>query len=136
MSSQTLTIALPEAVVKQIRKRAKRAKRSLEAEVVGLLTNAIGSESGLPADIEKAIAGVAELDDRALRAAVKPIMTPKQSKRLAALNYKAQDEGLTAAERLERAELLHVYDKSMLVRAAALAELHKRGVDVSALIKK
>jgi hypothetical protein len=30
--------------------------------------------------------------------------------------------------------LLHIYDKSMLVRAAVMAELHKRGVNVAELI--
>ena len=42
---------------------------------------------------------------------------------------------LRAIEQLEaeRDRLLHVYNKSVLVRGAALAELKKRGVDVSDL---
>jgi plasmid stability protein len=91
-------------------------------------------EEALPADIAAAVERIPSLNDRALRAAMKPLMTRRQAERLAALNYKAQDEGLTAAERAEQDELLHISDKSMLVRAAAMAELHKRGVDVAKLI--
>ena len=53
---------------------------------------------------------------------------------LEALNRKAQSKGLTDVEERERDELLHVYEKSMVVRSAVLAELHKRGIDVSKLI--
>jgi len=82
-------------------------------------------------DWENAISQVPKLDDGELRKAVKPIMTPKQSERLAELNRKAQAGGLIDAEKVEQRELLHVYDKSMVVRAAVLAELNKRGFDVS-----
>ncbi len=136
MASSTLTVKLPPEVLTRLRDRARRSKRSVEAEVVDLLIDAVGEGEALPPDIEEAIAAVALLDDRALRKAVKPIMTKKQANRLAELNYKAQDSGLTAAEKVEQDELLHVYDKTMLVRAAVMAELHKRGVNVAELILK
>jgi plasmid stability protein len=185
MATQKLTVALPDGLLARIRDRARRANRSVEAEVLDLLSAALppdptqpadlakapraagkrprtprtdrvesngpgagdrprsagrpeaaGSrdEEALPADIAAAVAGVASLDDRALREAMKPLMTPKQAKRLAALNYKAQDKGLTTAERAEQSELVHTADKSMIVRAAVMAELRKRGVDVAELI--
>ena len=61
-------------------------------------------------------------------------MTAKQSKRLEVLNRKNQAEGLTRAERQEQRDLLHRYEKAMVVRATALGELHKRGFDISDLI--
>jgi len=91
-------------------------------------------EEALPPDIAAAIERIPSLDDRALRAAMKPLITHKQAERLAELNYKAQDVGLTAAERAEQDDLVHISDKSVLVRAAVMAELHKRGVDVAKLI--
>lgn len=131
MPAHTLTVSVPENLFKHIRTRAKVSKRSLEAEVLNLLTEAISDEDVLPPNIATAIAGISALDDRALLKAVKPIITTKQTKRLAELNYKAQDEGLTEAEKIEQRELLQIADTSMVVRAAVLAELHKRGVDVS-----
>jgi hypothetical protein len=91
-------------------------------------------ESELAPDIAEAVAKLDRLDDNDLRKAAVPELSLKQSKRLVALNRKAQDEGLTEDEERERDELTHVYEKSMVVRASALAELHKRGVDVSDLI--
>ncbi|MBO0698002.1 MAG: hypothetical protein J2P46_06395 [Zavarzinella sp.] len=91
-------------------------------------------EDALPADIAAAVARAGSLDDRALREAMKPLLTPKQARRLAELNYKAQDKGLTAAERAEQSALAHLADKSKVVRAAVMAELRKRGVDVANLI--
>ena len=134
MPAKSLTVAVPEALLKQIRTRAKQAKRTVEAEVIELLSEAISDDERLTPDVVEAMAKVEHLDDEALRNAMTPILTKKQAMRLAALNYKAQDEGLTAAEKEEQDELLRIADKSMIVSAAVLAELHKRGVDVSKLI--
>jgi Antitoxin FitA-like, ribbon-helix-helix len=185
MATQTLTVALPDSLLARIRDRARQANRTVEAEVLDLLSAAVPTdaappsghpesppaagkqprtrpadraasngkrgraqvrsaarpkaakskdEEALPQDIADAVARIESLDDRALREAMKPLMTARQAKRLADLNYKAQDKGLTAAEKAEQAELLHIYDKSMVVRAAAMAELRKRGVDVAELI--
>ncbi|HJZ90544.1 MAG TPA: hypothetical protein VKE40_06695 [Gemmataceae bacterium] len=187
MATQALTLELPDSLLARIRDRARRADRTVEAEVLDLLSAAVPTdaappsghpespptagkgprtrpadraasdgkrgrdgarsparpkaarskdEEALPQDIADAIARIESLDDRALREAMKPLMTARQAKRLADLNRKAQDQGLTAAERVEQSELLHIYDKSMVVRAAAMAELHKRGVDVAELIAK
>jgi hypothetical protein len=98
------------------------------------VSSALETET-LPPDIEAAIAEVEKLDDIGkLREAVVPLMKPKEVKRLEALNRKAQDIGLTDDEESERDDLSHLYDKSMIVRATALAELHKRGEDVNKLI--
>lgn len=160
MPSKTLSVIVPDRVLTRIRNRARKAKRTVEAEIVSLLTEAVNGANGathktsrttnkkaiktkphdvveeqLPPDIDAAIAEVERLDDiDKLREAVVPLMKPKQAKRLADLNYKAQDTGLTDAEERERDELLHLYEKSMIVRATALAELHKRGVDVSEFV--
>jgi plasmid stability protein len=131
MPANSLTVSVPQTLLTRIRDRAKQAKHSLEAEVVILLRDAVSADEQLPVEIELALAEIPRLDDRDLQKALKPTITKKQSERLAALTFKAQDKGLTTPERREQEELLRVADKSMLVRAAVLAELHKRGVDVS-----
>jgi hypothetical protein len=88
----------------------------------------------LPADIEAAAAAVASLDDPALRAAAESRLSKKESARLGALHHRRQKDGLTRAEDKERRDLMHRYEKAMVVRATALAELHKRGVDVTEFI--
>jgi hypothetical protein len=93
-----------------------------------------GGNGDLPPDISEALARVEHLDAKELRQAVIPEISRQQSDRLADLNRKAQDDGLSKAEEVERDELLHLYEKSIVVRAKALAELRRRGVDISDLI--
>lgn len=134
MSSHTLTLAIPDSVFARIRERARQAKRTVEAEAVGLLADATETDQALPADIEAAIAAVGRLDEPGLRVAAESRLTKKESDRLAALHFKRQKDGLTRAEDKERRELMHRYEKAMVVRATALGELQKRGVDVAEFV--
>jgi hypothetical protein len=168
MSTQTLSVAVPDRLLARIRDRAKKANHTVEAEVVDLISSALGVSNGrpgdmteavrrrnpkgrgnakrprdkpqeddeLPPDIAEAIAGIDALDEVALRHLANSVLTTKESNRLAALNYKNQAEGLTQAERREQRELLHQYEKAMVVRASAIGELHRRGVDVSVFLGK
>jgi hypothetical protein len=88
----------------------------------------------LAPDIAEALARLDRLDTPGLREAATPLITPKQAGRLADLNRKAQDTGLSDKEEQERDRLLHVYEKAMVVRAKVLAELHKRGEDISEFV--
>jgi plasmid stability protein len=182
MATRKLTVTVPDPLLARLRDRARRANRSVEAEVLDLLAAAVPADSvppadpapvpaptaegkrprrshraesngepggnrprsakaagpadedALPPDIAEEVGRVEKLDTDGLLRAAKPAMSAKQSKRLADLNRKAQDEGLSAAEEKERDDLLHLYERAMVVRATALAELRKRGVDVSDLI--
>jgi plasmid stability protein len=167
VSKQTLIVPVPDRLLARLRDRARKANRTVEAEVVDLLSAALSANNGvsakvanigrgqkpkgrakpnqhnvategdddeLPPDIAEAIAGIPLLDDAGLRRVAEAVLTRKESNRLAALNYKAQAGGLTGAEEQERDMLLHRYEKAMVVRATALGELHKRGVDISDLI--
>jgi uncharacterized protein YnzC (UPF0291/DUF896 family) len=158
MPAKTLTVAVPEPLLKELRGRARRAKRTVEAEVLKLISDAVTAgdqppangaghdrngrvivagpqeDEALPADIQAAIAEVERLDEAGLRRAVADVLSTKEVRRLEALNRKAQKEGLTAAEAKQRDELSHRYEKALVVRAKALAELHKRGVDGADLL--
>lgn len=134
MPSQTLTVSVPDVVLARIRNRARQANRTVEVEVVHLLTDATASEDSLPPDIEAAVAAIGSLNEAALRVAAQSRLSKKESARLAALHHKRQKDGLTRAEDKERRELMHRYEKAMVVRATALAELHRRGVDVKEFV--
>ncbi|MBO0697162.1 MAG: hypothetical protein J2P46_02090 [Zavarzinella sp.] len=130
MSSRTLTVAVPDNILARIRDRAKLANRSLEAEVVDLLTGAVAGDDAVPADVEAAIAGFDLLDEPALRRAAESRLSPKDHARLEHLNRKRRNEETTKAEERQRRELLRRYERAMLIRAAALAELHRRDLEI------
>ena len=87
----------------------------------------------LPSDIAEALTKIEHLDAEGLRQAAVPEISRKQSDRLAVLNRKAQDDGLSRAEEVERDKLLHLYEKSMVVRAKRWPS-SQAGLDVSDLI--
>jgi Arc-like DNA binding domain len=47
MSPKPLSVAVPETLLKRIRSRARRAKRTVEAEVIQLLTDAVSAEDAV-----------------------------------------------------------------------------------------
>jgi plasmid stability protein len=131
MSSRELIVPVSDEVLARLRERARRANRTIEAEVATLLADLTCPAGALPADIEAAVGAIGSLDEPALRVAAESRLSAKESARLATLHRKRQKEGLTRVEDKERRELMHRYEKAVVIRATALAELHKRGADVS-----
>ncbi|NCC33732.1 MAG: hypothetical protein EOM24_17210 [Chloroflexia bacterium] len=134
MSSQILTLELPEPLYEQLQVRAARRQRSVADEVLDVLTGAIPATEVLPDDMEHALAQLVFLDDPELWQAGRSRMAPDAAERFSALNAKRQREGLTEAEQQERELLVHQYERSMLVRAQAAALLKQRGHDIASLL--
>jgi TaqI-like C-terminal specificity domain len=88
----------------------------------------------IPDDVLKALNGIHGLDTEQLRDAARDVLSSQDVRRLETLNRQAQNGGLTPAEEKERDKLSDRYEKAMVVRASAIAELHKRGEDYADLI--
>lgn len=131
MSSQSVTLELPEPLYEQLQARAVRRQRTVADEVLDVLTGALPATEVLPDDLEQAIAQLVFLDDAALWQVGRSKMASDEVERLSELNAKRQREGLTEAEQQESELLVRQYERSMLVRAQAAALLKQRGHDVS-----
>ena len=134
MHVQSVTVEVPDQVLARLRDRARRSRRTVEAEVVDLLTDATRTEDDLPADIEAAAAAIGLLDEPALRIAVESRLSRADSDRLAALHLKRQKDGLTRTEDRERRDLMRRYEKALVVRATAIGELRRRGIEVAEFV--
>jgi plasmid stability protein len=134
MSSQTVTLELPEPLYEQLQARAARRQRTVADEVLDVLTGASPATEALPDDLEQAIAQLVFLEDGALWQAGRSKMASDDVERLSELNAKRQREGITEAEQQESELLVRQYERSMLVRAQAAALLKQRGHDVSSLL--
>lgn len=135
MSSQIVTLELPEPLYARLRDRAAQAQRSVEAEAREALTSAIQEGDTLSADLEAAIAPLALLSDTELWQAARTRLPQDTVDQIAELNLKRQREGLTEAESATTAALLHQYERVMLIRAEAAALLKQRGHDVASLLR-
>lgn len=133
-ATQTVTVQLPDGLYRQVQDRASRLHRSVEGEVVALLTAALPTLDDLPAPLVDEMAQLVFLSDAELWRAARNELATEENERMQALLYKRQRAGLSRREEEEADELLRRYDRSMLLRAQAMALLKERGHDVSELL--
>jgi hypothetical protein len=135
MADQTLTLHIPGDFYQRLKQRAEFRRRSVEEELLTLATTAM-VEDEIPADILEAVAALVGLNDDSLwETARNSKLAPAQSQEIEELNFKRQrGEGLTPEEQQRLADLLHQYDKALLVRAHAVEQLKERGRDVDILL--
>ncbi len=136
MSTQTLTLHLPDPLDTRLQQRARQSNRTLEAELLEVLNRAVPADATLPDSLSDELARLDCLDDAELWQAARSKLPKGQSTRLEVLHLKRQKEGLSEVEIRELAELVGQYERSILIRARAASVLKQRGQDVSALLAK
>ena len=94
-------------------------------------------DESIPPDVEEAVAFLPSLDDATLwHVADTSHFSPEESELCEELHFKiGRGEKLTDAQKQRLAELMHWYDKALLVRAHALLRLKERGYDITPLLK-
>jgi len=134
MTTQHVTIELPTPLYERLRQRAEAANRTVEDELLEVVATAAAPDD-LSADLERALASLAVLDDASLWGAARTRMPAQAAAELEALHHKRQREGITSAEAQTAAALIQQYERTMLVRAEAASQLRDRGYDVSSLLE-
>jgi hypothetical protein len=127
MTLQAVTLYLPSAFYQKITQRARQERRSVEDELVAVVTAALPDLNDLPDDLAREIAQLAVLTDAELAQAARTTLTPQDTDQMQALMLKRQREGLTRLESQEAELLAKRYDRVMLTRAQAAALLKERG---------
>jgi plasmid stability protein len=136
MALQPITIRLPKTVYQHVVQRASKMHRSVEDELVAVVTAALPNLGDIPADIANDMAQLSFLTDKELWQIARTTLTSQEAEQMQALTWKRQREGLTAAEQQETEQLLQRYNRIMLVRAKAAVLLKERGHDVSTLLSE
>ena len=129
--SQSITLEIPEALYEQLRLRASAANRTVEAEVVEVVSSVVPVAGEIPPDLAYLLDRMRFLDDAGLQRTAKSRLSKKALSRLQSLNNKRQRDGLSEAETLTANELLRQYERAILFRAQALALLKERGFDLA-----
>ncbi|QEH38372.1 hypothetical protein OJF2_69730 [Aquisphaera giovannonii] len=133
MSTQSLTLHLPDGLYTRLQQRAHASRRTLEAELLDVLSAAVPGEQDLPGSLSTDLAQLAAMDNAELRRAARSRPSEEASAQLEALHLKRQRDGLTESEARTLADLVGQYERSMVLRARAAALLKERGHDVSGL---
>jgi plasmid stability protein len=134
MTTHPVTLELPASLYDSLKRRAERANRPVEAELLDVLTAAVPAGEELPDDLAGAVAPLSLLDDEALWRAARSNLASEVASQLEDLHLKRQREGLTDAEAQTLSVLVKHYERAMLIRAQAAAILKQRGHDVSGLL--
>src|SRR5436309_2615727 len=99
MTMQTVTVQVPEVLFARLKQRAEQTNRTLEAEVLDVLTTAVPVAAELPPDLESALSPLDVLDDEALWQAARSRLPADVTAALEEQHLKQQREGLTGPER-------------------------------------
>jgi plasmid stability protein len=134
MAAHAVTLRLPAPLYNHLQGRAERAHRSLEAELLDVVTTVVADEEELSHDVAKALGDLELLNDQELWRAAQNRLPDDSRSQLEALNLKQQRERLTPAEHAALEQLVHQYDQAVLLRAEAARLLKERGHDVSKLL--
>lgn len=132
---QTVTLQVPEHLYARIRERAERSRRSVEAELVDVLTTAVPEGDEVEFALTEVMTTLDRLGDAELWDAARQRLPDHVSTELESLHLKQQRVGLTPAELERSEELCLAYDRVMLVRARAASLLKNRGHDVGCLLQ-
>ncbi|HEY8742383.1 MAG TPA: Arc family DNA-binding protein [Chloroflexota bacterium] len=135
MPSQSIQLRVPDELYDRLKKRAARAQRSIETELLDVITAAVESPGELPNDLAEALEPLAVLDDEALWRAARSHLDARLATELELLNVQQQGEGLLPSDDQRRLLLLRQYERAMLVRAQAAALLKERGHAVAQLLQ-
>ncbi len=133
MTSQTVTLTLPDSLVERAKRLARRSRRPVDEVLVEALTTALPSDdTDMPA-LRASIGQLAYLNDAALWQAARATVPAEQRERLETLHQKQQRTSLTDDDRAEMEALERLYRDTVLVRAQAAVLLKQRHYDVSDL---
>jgi hypothetical protein len=131
-----LQLAMPHDTYERLRQRAAQERRTIEESALKAMADGLAGDSPLAPDLVATLAAMTLLDDKALWQAARLRLPAAEAALFAALNDKAQRDGLTEAERQVAEELAARHGRIVAMRAEAASLLHKRGHDVSSLTSR
>ena len=133
MIGQEVTLTLPEAVYRQIKRAAEKAHRPLDELLVEAVSAVAPVVDMASQQTRSAFAQMSYLNDAALWQCARATMSVEQRERLESLLQEQQRRPLTAEERMEEQALLKLYQETLLVRAQAAVLLKQRGYSITDL---
>lgn len=98
MTTQEVTLSVPEAIYNQIRRAAEKAHRPVAELLVEAVIAAAPTMDSAASPLRAALAQLTYLNDAALWQAARATIAETQRERLEELHSKQQRDGLTPAE--------------------------------------
>jgi HEAT repeat protein len=135
MNQQTISLNLPDKLYQQIRRYAEDSDRPVEAVLLESLNWFFDPTALLDGDLDQITESLHAYPTAILWHIAEHRVIQTQLSRLRELGEKAEFEKLTEIEESERAMLLRLYDRYILVRSTALVVLKQRGEEIDRYLK-
>jgi hypothetical protein len=134
MTSQSVTIELPELVLHQLARMAEALHQPIELLIAqSVLSNLPPSIEAAPLELQSEWLAMQGLDDGALRQIAQSVVDPVLSQRPEELLMGNEEGRLTVAEQEELVALRRGADRLMLCKAYAWKVLRWRGLRIPSL---
>lgn len=131
MSTQTVTIHLPDALYERVRCAAQVQQRPIEKLLLDAVVTGTSLLDDLPPELADEMAALALLNDTALwRVARRTLPSDQQEQMDTLLQEKGRGQLLPEGQQVLD-QLLAEYERAVLTRAHAAVLLQQRGYDVS-----
>ena len=130
----SLTVQMPEKLLRSLQRRALQSRQPVGKEVVELIESALSQADLRDTDITELLQPLETMTDDDLWNAAESRLPKTLARKLESLHSKRQREGLTKAEREQAQMLAQQYERGLLIRAQAAAVLKARGHDVARLL--
>ncbi len=128
-----VSLQLPSKLYQKVQKRAANTNRSVEDEIIAVITNALDAHddlANLPVNIAEQLKQLHFLDNDSLQQAAQKSVETEKAERMQELALKQQAEGLTELEIQEANNLKDYANLVMMVKAEAAVLLKERGIDI------
>jgi len=129
--SLTVTLDLPDTMVRELKNTAKTQRRSIAEFLRDLVLQNWQPLPRLPDHVEAELAAMSSLSDRALWILARSTIAIEDQEQFTLLNQEAKLRVLSNQEEKKLDALLDQYDENMIRRAQAASLLGKRGYDMS-----
>lgn len=134
MTTQPITIELPETVLRQLSRLAESLQQPIEALIAqSVLSNLPPSTDHASAELQPALLEMQQLENSQLQAVAQSQVQPEQHNRHLTLLTQNAESTLTLEEQQELASLRQAADQLMLRKAYAWSILRWRGQRIPAL---
>ncbi|MBL7184626.1 MAG: hypothetical protein ISS50_09290 [Anaerolineae bacterium] len=127
MTVQSVTLRLPETVMRRARQTANVLQRPLEELLTGLVTAALPDVEDAPLEVQAELARMTWFSDQELWSIARSTMPVKQQEQLRSLADLQTIRALTPAEQEALDNLRREYGRVTLRKARAYALLSLRG---------
>lgn len=135
MNAQPVIVHLPPYIYHRLKNQAQVMQHTVDEELTEMLINAWHDDPNLDDNLEYALAQLDLLNDDDLLYAAQSSLSHYQTAQMQTLLDKQQRQGLSESEGKIAQHFSDLFNRTMLIRAKALALLQERGHDIKSLLQ-